>query len=78
MPDSKPGSKTYQLALETRLGEPVNIRLRKSGDGWSCSGGTLIDGWGATPADAYVDHIEEAWCLQDWCGAGGFPESYPD
>lgn len=75
MSDSKPGSNTYTLALATRL--PRTPRLthyaQHEGDGWVCEGGTMIVGVGPTPQDAYVDHVEEHWCLMN-----DFPAGYPD
>ncbi len=72
MNDSKPGSRTYALALSVRF--PVLPRIKRCANGlWECDGAAPVVGVGDTPQSAYVDHVEEAWCF-----AGDFPEGYPN
>lgn len=74
MSDSRPGSNTYSLALATRFGRKPRLThfAHEGGAGWACEGGTMIVGVGQTPQHAYVDHVEEHWCL-----GGDFPDGYP-
>lgn len=70
--DSVPGGKTYRLALAHRFARPPRIKRTETGL-WECDGAAPVVGIGATPQEAYVDHVEEAWCF-----AGYFPPGYPN
>lgn len=81
--DSRPGSKTWKRAISLRFGGPhrkPHLSFAKCGDsaGWYCDARVHgaeaeVCGFGATPEEAFVDFIEELWCL-----SGEFPEGYPN
>lgn len=79
MSDSRPGSRTWQRALNT-LFEPHPTIYPASVDidgarGWLCRHDVDFAptaGYGITPEEAYVDYVEEVWCL-----SGSFPKGYP-
>jgi len=90
MADSKRGSKTFALALKTKIPGVVYKRpwemdnkylsKRKRGKdprkwGWFCfvPGSWLTHGFGLTRDEAFVDYVEEGWCL-----GGEFPKGYPN
>jgi hypothetical protein len=79
MADSKLGSKSWVRALETEFTTeptfwPAWAEFGRKASGWFCGhDSVLTHGYGRTIEEAYVDYVEEAWCV-----LGDFPECYPD
>ncbi len=78
--DSRRGSKTYALAMKFDRSRVVfqkaSERLKDpKAKGWFASepGNAVTPGYGMTKNDAFVDFIEEYWCL-----TGTFPRGYPN
>lgn len=80
MADSRPGSRTWQHALNVEFEPdptiyPADVDMPDA-RGWLCrhdSTWSPTAGYGRTPEEAYVDYVEEVWCL-----TGSFPKGYPE
>ena len=80
MADSRKGGRTWYHALNTICDVeptiyPASVDIPGAKDGWLCrvENSCVTAGYGRTPEEAYVDFIEECWCLM-----GSFPKGYPD